>query len=114
MMPEQEVEYILDDCFLAVGGAIGDRKQLDPAAIVWWRDRYRDRFLHAITGSMNSWVEDRVRVLAVSRFLGTRAVAHAGDRPVIDRECAIRASAEIEAGCDMRRLQTDRNEPAAR
>lgn len=52
--------------------------------------------------------------LAVSRFLGTRAVAHAGDRPVIDRECAIRASAEIEAGCDMRRLQTDRNEPAAR
>jgi hypothetical protein len=101
MTPEQEVEYILDDCFYAVGQAVGTRKQLDFDAIVWWRDRYRHKFLQAMRQLGNAWTRDRRRVLAVGRFLGQRALHHSGDGPVIDVTSAAKASADVETGCGM-------------
>jgi hypothetical protein len=101
MDAEQEVNYILHDCFFAVGQMVGTRKAIDFDALVWWRDRYRDRFLYAMTDLGNSWASDRRRVVAVGRFLGQRALVHAGDGPTIDVRCAARASADVEAGCQM-------------
>jgi hypothetical protein len=104
MHPQQEVDYILADCFFAAGQAVGAAKPLDHDAVQWWRVRYRDAFLRALIDSGNSWAEDRERVMAVGRYLGSRALHHAGDRPSIDVESARKASAEIEAGCRMRKL----------
>ena len=99
MRPEQQVHYILDECFLAVGQALGTRKRVDYDAIEWWRSRYHDKFLDALTVSGNSWDGDRDRVMAVSRWLGHRAMFHAGDRRSIDSASAAKAAAEIESGC---------------
>jgi len=99
--PEHQIDYILGDCFFAVGQAIGTTKTLDPDAIAWWRDRYRVAFLHAMKVNGNSWLRDRGRVTAVGRFLGQRAVHHAGRQPNIDLRCAERASREVDAGCRM-------------
>lgn len=101
MTPAQEVDYILDDCFFAVGQAIGTRKVLDFDVIPWWRARYRAFFLHAMTVNGNSWRKDRQRVTAVGRYLGQQALAHAGDQPSIDLRCAALASADVESGCRM-------------
>jgi hypothetical protein len=102
MTPSQEVDYILNDCFFAVGQAVGTSKTLDLEVISWWRARYRAFFLHAITANGNSWLKDRDRVTAVGRFLGQRALHHANDRPSIDLHCAAVASREVETGCRMR------------
>jgi len=99
MTPVQEIDYILPDCFLALGQAVGTDMGLDFEAVVWWRDRYRAAFLHAMTSKGNSWVGDRRRVTAVGRYLGQQAKAHAAGRPSIDLEAAGKASAEIERGC---------------
>jgi hypothetical protein len=101
MTPAQEVDYALNDCFFAVGQAVGTQKSLDFEAIQWWRARYRAFFLHAMTVSGNSWVRDRKRVTAVGRFLGQRALHHAGDHPSIDVRSATLASADVETGCRM-------------
>jgi hypothetical protein len=101
MTPQQEVNYILHDCFFAVGQMIGPDRRLDFDAIAWLHARYRDRFLYAMTHLGNSWTRDRRRVTAVGRYLGQRVLHHAGDKPVIDRACAARASADVERGCQM-------------
>jgi hypothetical protein len=101
MTPAQEVDYILNDCFFAVGQSVGTLKSLDFDVIPWWRARYRAFFLQAMTTTGTSWVKDRDRVMAVGRFLGQRAVHHAGDRPSIDLRCAALASTEVETGCRM-------------
>ena len=101
MTAEQEVEYILHDCFFAVGQMVGTRKQLEFDAIVWWRDRYRVKFLRAMNELGNSWTRDRRRVVAVGRFLGECVLSHAADRMSIDVRCAALASADVEAGCQM-------------
>jgi hypothetical protein len=101
MTPAQEVDYILNDCFFAVGQAVGTRKALDFEVIPWWRARYRAFFLHAMTANGNSWLKDRDRVMAVGRFLGQRALHHAHDRHSIDLRCAAVASHEVETGCHM-------------
>ena len=100
---QQRVDYIVHDCLFAVGEAVGDEKQLDYEAIVWLRDRYREKFLRVMTEDGSSWDEDRERVLAVGRYLGRRAVHHAGAHPSIGRDCAALAAAEIEAGCKISR-----------
>jgi hypothetical protein len=46
-------------------------------------------------------MKDRDRVTAVGRFLGQRALFHAGDRPSIDLRCAALASRDVETGCRM-------------
>jgi hypothetical protein len=101
MTPAQEIDYILDDCFFAVGQAVGTRKSLDFEVIQWWRARYRVFFLHAMTALGNSWLRDRDRVTAVGRFLGQRALHHAGERSSIDLRCAALASTDVETGCRM-------------
>jgi hypothetical protein len=101
MTPDEEIDYILNDCFLAVGQAIGTERLLDFEAIEWWRARYRVAFLNAMTLKGNSWEKDRRRVTAVGRFLGERALFHARDRPSIDIESARQASADVESGCRM-------------
>ena len=103
MQPQPNIDDILADCFFAAGQSIGTAKPLDHDAMRWWGARYRGAFLRALE-SGNSWTEDRERVMAVGRYLGSRALHHAGDRPSIDLESARRASEEIEAGCQMRRL----------
>lgn len=101
MTPEHQVDYILADCFFAVGQAIGTAKPLDPDAMTWWRERYRAAFLHAMTANGNSWLGDRDRVTAVGRYLGQRALHHSQDKPTIDVRCAELASREVDAGCQM-------------
>jgi len=97
----QEVDYIVSDCFFAVGQAIGTSKRLEPEAARWWRDRYRRQFLVATATRGNSWAADRERLARVGRFLGERALHYAGSHETIDLPSAIKASAEIEAGCRM-------------
>jgi len=101
MAPTEEIDYILNDCFLAVGQAIGTQKSLDSEAIGWWRARYRVAFLNAMIHNGNSWGRDRHRVTAVGRFLGERALFHADGRPSIDLESALKASTDVDGGCRM-------------
>jgi len=101
MRPAQEVDYVLHDCFFALGQAVGLQRHVDFEAIVWWRTRYRDTFLRALTDHGDTWPDDRRRLTAVGRFLGQRALHHAGDRLSVDRRCAELASVEVETGCRM-------------
>src|SRR5262245_15383569 len=101
MTPTEEITYILPDCFLALGQAVGTDKSLDFETIVWWHDRYRAAFLHAMTTKGNSWNGDRRRVTAVGRYLGLQAKAHADANPTIDISAAEKASADVERGCQM-------------
>ena len=101
MAPTEEIDYILNDCFLAVGQAIGTLKALEPEALGWWRARYRVAFLNAMLRNGNSWERDRHRVTAVGRFLGERAVFHAEGQSSIDLQSALKASADVEEGCRM-------------
>lgn len=96
-----DVDYILSDCFLAVGQAVGRDKALDFEAVTWWHRRYRQAFHHAMNSRGTSWAADRRRVTAVGRYLGQRVVEYAGRRANIDLVLAARASAEVERGCQM-------------
>jgi len=83
------------------GDGVGTQKSLDFNVIPWWRARYRAFFLHAMSANGNSWLRDRHRVTAVGRFLGQRALHHAGDKPSIDLGTAALASNDVETGCRM-------------
>ena len=96
-----KLDYILSDCFLAVGQAVGTDKTLEFDVVTWWYQRYRRAFHHAMTTQGASWTADRGRVTAVGRYLGQRAVEHTGPALVIDRSAAARASEEVEHGCRM-------------
>lgn len=98
-MTVPDIDSILHECFLAVGQAVGTERVFDFEAVVWWRTRYRRAFLEAI-GRGNSWTRDRQRVTAVGRFLGQRAVHHAGGGPINVRAAAL-ASLDVEAACRM-------------
>ena len=95
------LNYILSDCLLAVGQAVGPDKAVDFDTVTWWHRRYRQVFHHAMTTRGTSWAADRNRVTAVGRYLGQRVVQHAGRRASIDLASAARASAEVEFGCQM-------------
>lgn len=101
MTPTIEVDYILHDCVFAIGQAIGTDKTVDHEAVAWIRTRYRDTFVHAIADNGNSWSHDRHRVTAVGRYLGQRALVHAGGRDTIDLDTMIKASTDVERGCRM-------------
>ena len=109
---EAAVNYILDDCFFSVGQAVYARKSLDHPALIWWRDHFRVKFLHALRRSGNTWLQDRDRVTAVAHLLAERAVRHAGNRPSIDRACAMKAAADVEAYCAIRAGGRRRGAPA--
>lgn len=109
MAEAARLNYILSDCFLAVGQAVGTGKALEFDVVTWWHQRYRSAFHHAMTTRGTSWTADRGRVTAVGRYLGQRVVEHTGPALVIDRSVAARASEEVEHGCRM----TATREPAA-
>lgn len=101
MAEAADLDYILADCFLAVGQAVGPNKTVDFDTVVWWHRRYRRAFHHAMTTRGTSWASDRCRVTAVGRYLGQRVVEYTGRRPNIDRGAAERASTDVEQGCQM-------------
>jgi hypothetical protein len=101
MTPEQQIDSILNDCLLAAGQGIGLEKSVDFEAVVWWRARYRQFFLHAMVAHGNSWAADRHRVTAVGRYLGQRALHHARASATIDIHAAALASHDVETGCTM-------------
>ena len=101
MAQAADLDYVLADCFLAVGQAVGTGRSVDFDTVTWWHRRYRQAFHDAMTVRGASWAADRQRVTAVGRYLGQRAVEHAGGCSRIDRAAAARASAEVERGCRM-------------
>ncbi len=105
------VGYILDDCFFSIGQAVGSRKSVDQAAVIWWRDRYHRKFLRRLTFFGNRWLQDRSRVIATVRMLGDRAVYYAGNHPSITIEAAMKASADVERYC-MLHAERRRRQPA--
>ena len=42
---EEVVEYVLSDCFFAVGQTLGMRTTVDYDAVVWWHDHFPDEVL---------------------------------------------------------------------
>ena len=101
MADAAEVDYILADCFLAVGQAVGPDKAVDFDTVIWWHRRYRRTFNHAMTTRGTSWAVDRGRVTAVGRYLGQRVVEYTGRHATIDLTVAARASDAVEQGCQM-------------
>jgi hypothetical protein len=105
MTPSEEVDYILHDCLFAVGQAVGAHAHMDYDAVAWLRGRYRERFLFAMTARGNSWMKDRDRVTAVGRYLGERALFHAGSTGVIDVHAIAKAADDVECGCRMNAIR---------
>jgi hypothetical protein len=98
---ERAVEYVLADCFFAVGQTVGMRMTVDFEAVVWWRDHFRARFLAAMDRLGNRWLQDRQNVTAVGWMLAERAVRYAEGKPSIDVNAARRASADVERYCQI-------------
>lgn len=96
---ERQVEYVVDECFFAVGQVVGMRMTLDWDAVVWWRDHYRARFLAAMKAFGNRWQEDRSNVTSVAVMLAERAVRYAEGKPSIDVEAARQAAADVQRYC---------------
>lgn len=103
---EEAVEYVLSDCFFAVGQTIGMRTTVDYDAVVWWHDHFRDKFLAAMRRQGNRWLQDRENVTAVGWMLAERAVRHAAGRNSIDVKAARRAAADVERYCQIRSNRT--------
>lgn len=101
LAPEEAVDYIVDECFFAVGQAVGTTKALDAEAVRWWRRHYRTRFLQAMARFGNRWTLDRDKVAAVGRLLAVRAIRYAGDCPSISVQAARQASADVEQYCTL-------------
>ena len=99
---EEAVEYVLGDCFFAVGQTVGMRTTVDYDAVVWWHDHFRTKFLAAMRRHGNRWLQDRDNVTAVGWMLAERAVRHAEDRDSIDVDAARRAAADVERYCEAR------------
>lgn len=97
----QAVEYVLGDCFFAVGQSIGMRMTVDYDAVVWWHDHFRAKFLAAMQRQGNRWLQDRENVTAVGWMLAERAVRYAAGRSSIDVASARRAAAEVERYCQL-------------
>ena len=99
---EEAVEYVLGDCFFAVGQTIGMRTTVDYDAVIWWHDHFRAKFLAAMRRQGNRWLQDRENVTGVGWMLAERAVRHAGGRSSIDVDAARRAAADVERYCEIR------------
>jgi hypothetical protein len=75
MVPHDEVDYILTECFINLGQHIGAQR-VSPEAARFWRDRYRERFLITLTRERpRVWGRDRLNVLAKAAALGRAAAA---------------------------------------
>jgi len=98
---DQAVDCIVDECFFTVGQVVGDRKSIDVAAVIWWRDHYRAQFLTAMRRFGNRWMLDESHVKGVGRMLAERAVEYAGDNPAIDQRAAMKAAADAAHYCTL-------------
>lgn len=98
---ERAVDYILDDCFFALGQAIGMRMTVDYDAVKFIRGHYRTKFLSAMREFGNRWSQDRQNVTGVAMMLGERATRYAGDRGSVDVESAMKAAADVERYCKL-------------
>ena len=96
---EVAVEYVLADCFLAVGQTLGMRTTVDYDAVVWWHDHFRSKFLAAMRRHGDRWLQDRENVTGVGWMLAERAVRHAAEKNSIDVEAARSAAADVERYC---------------
>ena len=105
---EEAVQYVLNDCFFAVGQTIGMRMTVDYDAVVWWHDHFRAKFLAAMQHQGNRWQQDRENVTAVGWMLAERAVRHAADQDSIDVESARRAAADVERYCQLHARRASR------
>ena len=67
-MPKPNVpwKYIVDECFFAMGQAIGMRTTVDYDAVIFMRDHYRAKFLAAMNAFGNRWAQDRQNVTGVA------------------------------------------------
>jgi len=112
---ERAVEFIVDDCFFAVGQSIGMRKTMEYDAVVWLHDHFRAKFLGAMTEFGNRWMTDRDNVTAVAFMFGERAVRYAGDRDAIDLDSARQAAADVERHCKLhaRRMRRSNGDDAS-
>ena len=99
---ERAVQYVLGDCFFAVGQTVGMRTTVDYDAVVWWHDHFRTKFLEAMRHHGNRWLQDRDNVTAVGWMLAERAVRHTGGRGSIGVDAARRAAADVERYCKAR------------
>ena len=98
---EHAVEGILDDCFFALGQAIGMRMTVDYDAVMFIRNHFRVRFLAAMGAFGNRWSQDRQNVTGVAMMLGERAVRYAGDRSSIDLDSVRQAAADVQRYCKL-------------
>lgn len=98
---QEAVQYVLGDCFFAVGQTIGMRMTVEYDAVVWWHDHFRMKFLAAMRCQGNRWLQDRESVTAVGWMLAERAVRHATGQSAIDVRAARRAAADIERYCQI-------------
>lgn len=98
---DHTADCILDDCLFAMGQVVGTRATLDYEAVIWIRDRYRQKFLRALETFGDRWHADRHNVTGVAFMLGERAVRYAAGRPSIDLASAQRAAADVERYCQL-------------
>jgi hypothetical protein len=97
----QEVEYVVDECFFTVGQVVGMRTTIDHDVVRWWREHYRARFLAAMQAFGNRWLQDRANVTSVAIMLAERAVRYSEGRPSIDCDSAQRAAEDVERYCTL-------------
>jgi hypothetical protein len=98
---DQEVEYVVDECFFTVGQVVGMRTTIDYGVVRWWREHYRARFLAAMKAFGNRWLQDRDNVTSVAIMLAERAVRYSEGRPSIDCDAAQRAAKDVERYCTL-------------
>ena len=98
---EEVVEYVLGDCFFAVGQTLGMRTTVDYDAVVWWHDHFRTKFLAAMRRHGDRWLQDRENVTGVGWMLAERALRHAAGRNSIDVEAARSAAVDVERYCQL-------------
>lgn len=94
-------DHVVDDCFFAIGQAVGTRKTVDYEAVLWLRSHFRPRFIAALARFGDRWSQDRERVLAVAFMLAERAVRYAADRASITIDDARRASQDVQRYCEL-------------
>lgn len=105
---ERQVDYIMDECFFALGQAVGMRTTIDYDAVNWIRDNYRAKFLSAMKAFGDRWQRDRSNVTSVAMMLGERAVRYSEGKPSIDLDAVLKAAADVERHCELHARRTAR------
>lgn len=110
---EHAVDFIVDECFFAMGQAIAMRMTVDYDAVVFMREHYRAKFLAAMKSFGNRWSQDRQNVTSVAWMFAERAVRYAGDRGSIDVESARKAAADVQRYCRLHARRAGKSNPAS-